>query len=255
MYGSGGEWHEREFYFQIALNRGVAALTDSESTSQNLVTGYGLDHGKARAIGLAVEKREPAKMTNIPEATKNSFQPGGPFFYYPANWWSHKNHLVLIKAMKLLMEETRVATLVFSGNPSVGTQGYRERMLQLTEHLQLSQHVFFLESVDDATNSWLLQNCAGLCMPSLLGPTNIPPLEALAYSKPVAVSNAHAKEGPLQNAIFLDPRSPEDWSQFMESVIKKVRPVDTGQSQQKLNDGQIRDLLNQLRYDLALMSQ
>lgn len=253
MSGSGGQWHEREFYFRIALNRGVATLTDSETTSQNLASNFGVDLSKAKAIGLAAERHEvlevPANLGFVAKRLSKD-----PFFYYPANWWPHKNHQVLIEAMKLLFDRDISASLVFSGNPNVGVAGYRQRMMLLAEHLQLNENLLFLESVDDISNHWLLQNCIGLCMPSLLGPTNIPPLEASSYSKALGLSNVHTMTEAIRHAIFLDPRSPEEWSNFMEAVLNGEGRTTFPNPRQTLNVEAIREVLDQARYDIELIA-
>jgi hypothetical protein len=49
-------------------------------------------------------------------------------------------------------------------------------------------------------------------MPSLLGPTNLPPLEAVYLGKPVFVSTNHKYDPSLINFFnFVDPYAPEDW--------------------------------------------
>ena len=56
-------------------------------------------------------------------------------------------------------------------------------------------------------------------MPSYFGPTNIPPLEAMALGCPVAVSNKYAMPEQVGDAgLLFDPDSPEE----MAACIKKM---------------------------------
>jgi hypothetical protein len=57
-------------------------------------------------------------------------------------------------------------------------------------------------SVPKAQVMGLLQQSVGLLMPSLLGPTNYPPLEALQLGVPAIISDAHHFDFPLPEAFI-----------------------------------------------------
>ena len=55
-------------------------------------------------------------------------------------------------------------------------------------------------------------------MPSLIGPTNIPPWEAFSMQVPVIYSNLEGIEGVLKDAVlYINPLNPKD---IAESVFK-----------------------------------
>ena len=58
-----------------------------------------------------------------------------------------------------------------------------------------------------------------MIMPTYFGPTNIPPLEAMALGCPVAVSNKYAMPEQVGKAgLLFNPDSPEE----IASCIKKI---------------------------------
>jgi glycosyltransferase involved in cell wall biosynthesis len=50
---------------------------------------------------------------------------------------------------------------------------------------------------------WVIKNSAVLVMPSMLGPTNYPPLEAMALGTKVLMSDVHAFDFALPNFVHL----------------------------------------------------
>ena len=56
-------------------------------------------------------------------------------------------------------------------------------------------------------------------MPSYFGPTNIPPLEAMALGCPVAVSNKYAMPEQVGDAgLLFDPDSPEEIAKCIKAM-------------------------------------
>ena len=56
-------------------------------------------------------------------------------------------------------------------------------------------------------------------MPTIGGPTNIPPLEAILCECPMAVSNIYAMPEQLKNAsLYFDPNSEKNMAEVMEEL-------------------------------------
>jgi glycosyltransferase involved in cell wall biosynthesis len=54
--------------------------------------------------------------------------------------------------------------------------------------------------------AWLYRHARALVMPTFFGPTNIPPLEAMAFGCPVAVSGVYGMPEQCGNAaLYFDP--------------------------------------------------
>jgi glycosyltransferase involved in cell wall biosynthesis len=65
-----------------------------------------------------------------------------------------------------------------------------------------------------------MYHCAhALIMPTFYGPTNIPPLEAMACGTPVAVSRIYGMPEQLGDAaLYFDPRSEQEVSAVMAAL-------------------------------------
>jgi glycosyltransferase involved in cell wall biosynthesis len=96
--------------------------------------------------------------------------------------------------------------------------------------------------VDNDWVDYLYRTCSVLAMPSLLGPTNLPPLEALLHGKCVVVSDVHYFKGlegyPVYKAKAI---SPEDWADKLQLALEE-KPFDPSPLKQSLEASARKDL-------------
>ncbi len=89
------------------------------------------------------------------------------YIFYPAQFWSHKNHMRILRAILHLKQKYNLRLpVVFTGSD----QGNESYIRQLVQTLQLDNQVFFLCHVSRPALRALYQNAFGLCYPSFLGP-------------------------------------------------------------------------------------
>lgn len=137
------------------------------------------------------------------------------YVFYPAQFWQHKNHINLIRAIELLLTDIPDVHLVLVGSEKNNLGKIKS---YLSEH-RLEDHVTIKGFVSDGNMTYLYRHAVGMVMPSYFGPTNIPPLEAMALGCPVAVSNKYAMPEQVGDAgLLFDPDSPEE----IADCIKKM---------------------------------
>lgn len=179
-------------------------------------------------IGNNVGKREICKYYNVDE--KNIFTNPMPtpgyvystipddsiigynkleyqkYLFYPAQFWPHKNHIRLIKAMRILKEKNYNLKLVLTGSDKGNEKYIKEKVAEYA----LKDSVLFLGFVKKDEIISLYKNAFALVFASMLGPDNIPPLEAMALRCPVICSNTKGSKEQLGDAsLFFDPLSEE----------------------------------------------
>ena len=137
------------------------------------------------------------------------------YIFYPAQFWEHKNHFNLLKAIKILREKIPNIYLILVGSER-NTMRKVERMIQ---EYSLTDHVSILGFVSDEQIKYLYRHAVALVMPTYFGPTNIPPLEAMELGCPVIVSNKYAMCEQVGDAgLLCDPDSPEDIAKCIMQV-------------------------------------
>jgi len=131
-----------------------------------------------------------------------------PYLFYPAQFWAHKNHVNLLRALKIIRERHGLAIdLALSGSDK-GNQSYVERV---AKDLGLDGNVHFLGFVSRDDLIALYENALALAYVSWFGPENLPPLEAFALGCPVVASRIPGAEEQLGSAALLvAPQDPED---------------------------------------------
>jgi len=138
-----------------------------------------------------------------------------PFLLYPAQFWPHKNHVVIVHALKLLREKHGLAfDVVLTG----ADKGNMHHIKELVIELNLQEVVHFLGFVDQKTLVALYQQAFALIFASFFGPDNIPPLEAFGLGCPVIAARVSGAEYQLEEAALLfDPKSEHE---LAEKIIK-----------------------------------
>lgn len=123
-----------------------------------------------------------------------------PFLFYPAQFWSHKNHGSLLRALRISRDELRLnLDLVFTGSD----QGNETYVRKTVHDLGLDEYVHFLGFVSRDELVALYRKAIALVYLSLFGPENLPPLEAFALGCPVIAAAVSGAEEQLDGAALL----------------------------------------------------
>mgnify|MGYP003626186448 CR=1 FL=1 len=225
--GNKKEYLKREFHYQKLCEWSTGILVDSELGREQAEESYVAAKNKCHALPFitsveAVQSIDLKDKYNLPEK----------YFFYPAQFWQHKNHIRLLNALDNAVQSYPDMKLVLVGSPK---NGYDE-VVETISNLNLQKSVSILGLVPDEDMAGLYQSARALIMPTFFGPTNIPPLEAFALNCPVAVSNIYAMPEQYQDAaLYFDPNSTEEiqhaltrlWSEdaLCEDLIKKGRGI------------------------------
>lgn len=137
------------------------------------------------------------------------------YIFYPAQFWQHKNHLNLIKAIHLLVKDIPDIHLVLVGSE----KNNMKKIKKYISEYGLVNNVTIKGFVSDGNITYLYRHAVGMVMPSYFGPTNIPPLEAMALGCPVAVSNKYAMPEQVGDAgLLFNPDSPEEIAECVRKM-------------------------------------
>ncbi len=137
------------------------------------------------------------------------------YVFYPAQFWKHKNHLNLIKAIKILVRDIPDIHLVLTGSE----KNAMKEVKRCIADNGLEKNITIKGFVSNENITWLYRNAVGMVMPSYFGPTNIPPLEAMALGCPVAVSNKYAMPEQVGDAgLLFNPDSPKEIAECIRKI-------------------------------------
>ncbi|MBM6884031.1 glycosyltransferase family 4 protein [Bacteroides caecigallinarum] len=143
------------------------------------------------------------------------------FFFYPAQFWAHKNHVAILEAFKRFKKEHPDFKVVFTG----GDKGNAEYIKSICSEWELEANVLFLGYVSKETIYTFYKKCTCLIMASYFGPTNMPPIEAMHLGCPVICTDVDGhKEILNDSAIYFSAVS---WQSLLEAMCKMLIERDT----------------------------
>lgn len=177
----------RDHFYRDILPKSLLTICESETGKCELMRYANIGSHKIRILPLFAGG---VSSLNVSEERMNSLleQIGvkkHKYFYYPAQFWAHKNHIGLLKAFREYRKTTKDHKLVFSGSD----QGNKAYIIKKSQELGLIEDVIFLDFIPEESVYALYKNAICLVMASHFGPTNMPPIEAMELSCPVACSD------------------------------------------------------------------
>lgn len=209
------KWDHRELFYARHFRRATAIIVGTKVGRSQLVNYYGIPEDRViilphptpafalRASEIQLSDREQIARQNT--------------IIYPAQFWPHKNHVNLLRALKIVISEMdSPPKLVLTGS-ELGNHDYISRCV--TE-LGLSEFVVFrgFVSVDEMVS--LYRSARALVYASFSGPENLPPLEAFALGCPVAASNYPGAYEQFEDAALLfDPSDDRDIARAIVKIL------------------------------------
>lgn len=212
--GIGRAWR-RDVHYRLVSRWSAGILVDSELGRQQVVESYGVSPAKIHVLPPAA----PTYLSspNAEPSGRLPFELPGKYLFYPAQFWEHKNHERLLRAVHRCVSDAPDLAVVLAGS----RKNAYHRIRRLTSELGLEDRVIFLGYVADTLMPTLYRRARALIMPTFFGPTNIPPLEAFAFDCPVACSAIYAMPQQVGDAALLfDPTS---ITQIAEAIVRLWR--------------------------------
>ena len=209
-------WNEflsRERIYHHCLSQALLVLADSPVLVDQIVARYGVDRDRLMVMPFSPSPFL-ANKASITVDVLQKYNLQEDYFFYPAQFWAHKNHIRILQALQLLKKQGKECNVVFCGSD----QGNLEYIRQVIHDDGLSGQVKMLGFVPVENMRNLYQHCRAVVMPSYFGPTNIPPLEAWMSGRPLIYSDIFTEQVG-DAAICVNPDSAEELATAMQKLI------------------------------------
>jgi glycosyltransferase involved in cell wall biosynthesis len=130
------------------------------------------------------------------------------YFFTPNQFWIHKNHIVIIEALKIAVETKPDLLIAFSGKEADNrTSGHVEHLKNLVVEYGLENNVKFLGFLPREDQVLILRNSIAVIQPSLFEGWSTVVEDAKAQGKFLVLSNIDVhKEQVKKNVTFFNPR-------------------------------------------------
>jgi len=207
---SGWTWEEREKLYSIALRKATYIIVGTNEGKRETIEYYNLPSEKIKVIPFTPTLFLPNENTKGDEINK-------PYIFYPAQFWPHKNHVVILYAIKLLNEKYNLKIqCIFTGSDK-GNEVFIKKMVV---KLGLKDLICFKGFVDKNELHYFYKNALALVFPSFFGPDNIPPIEAFSLGCPVIASDIPGHREQLKDAaLFFNPTNEEQLADTIKLLV------------------------------------
>ena len=160
-----------------------------------------------------------------------------PYFIVSNQFWIHKNHLLVLKAIKSLKKEHPAIFCIVTGNQKVSSaksKGYVEGLQQFVKENDLENNVKFLGLIPREDQLCLLKNSLAIIQPSFFESWNTTVEDAKLLGKFIILSNLTVHlEQIKENVAFFDPNKEEELIEAMRRVLNgehtTITPYDYSQ--------------------------
>ncbi len=216
-----GQFEHREESYTHATQRAAMVTVGSEEAKAQVCHFYGVAAENIhvlpfptpqKAIDIATGRLAVAPTGDV----RAKYAIVGDFLFYPAQFWSHKNHVNLLLALKQLHDQGRKLSLVLTG----ADHGNRSHVEAVAAKLGLSTFVHFCGFVPYEDILGFYRQSRALAYVSFFGPENLPPLEAMALECPLILSDIPGVrtlhgDGP----VYVQPDDPASIAQGISFVL------------------------------------
>lgn len=201
----------REKNYQTNFGPALVTLTDSSRLADMAAHYYGVERDRFIAMPFGYTPLIEQSIAVIKAVVLEKYNLKTDYFYYPAQFWAHKNHIRILQALLILRDEHAcIPNVVFSGKD----YGNLPHIIKFIQNNNLDSQVKVLGFVPSEDMRGLYENSMAVVMPTYFGPTNLPPLEAWETGKPLIYSMQLAEQAG-NAALLVDPDSATDLANAM----------------------------------------
>jgi glycosyltransferase involved in cell wall biosynthesis len=214
---AGGTWNQRETFYGEYLRRATYIIAGTEAGRREIQRFYQVTSDRIKILPHPTPSFAlNAGPIDVDLLLKKYGVRSGNYLFYPAQFWSHKNHANLLLAVARLKHKYQIDLPVVLVGSDKGNEDY---VRTLATQIEPSIDVRFFGFVPLDALEVLYRGAFALSYVTFFGPENLPPLEAFALGCPVIASDVSgAREQLGDAALFVDPRSPRQIAAAIKSL-------------------------------------
>lgn len=152
---------------------------------------------------------------------KKGFGITSTYFFSPNQFWAHKNHIIILKAIALLKNKQLKYQVIFTGKEQ-DNRGF-EYLSTLKNYIAengISEYVRFLGFIDRVEQLRLMKDARAVIQPSLFEGWSTVVEDAKAMEQTVVLSNidVHVEQAG-DRALYFDPYNEHELAMQMEKCL------------------------------------
>ena len=203
---SDGTWRHREKFYSEFLRRASIIIAGNDAGRQEIERFYQVTSNRIKLFPHPTPSFALNAQPGDTAAVLKKYELKNNYLFYPAQFWSHKNHVNLLLAAAALKAEHQLDfQLVFAGSD----KGNEQFVRRYASQLKIDAAFLGFVPVQDLVS--LYRGAFALSYVTFFGPENLPTLEAFALGCPVVASDVDgAREQLGDAALLVNPRDPSN---------------------------------------------
>lgn len=195
-YKSWYDFDLRETLIKNIVKKSLSIVVDTNKKKEYLIKYYNCIEKKIDIVPLSSNLIDLKNNPNdkIDEKIEIFLKKQLKFYFYPAQYWSLKNHIYILDTIKHLKEKHNLLiNFVFTGQK----KNNFDFIYNKAKNYGILDNIFFYEYVSNSSVVSLFKNCEGMVMPTLVGNASLPLYESFYYKTSVFYT-----KGLLDNDII-----------------------------------------------------
>ena len=165
----------------------------------------------------------PLKMVLELSKKKNEINKKKRFIYFPSQFWVHKNHIIILKAIKELKKRGTEVQFVFSGNKKdYRSLDHFEKLKRKITEFGVKKEVKILSNINDRKKFFLQSSSLAMINPSYYEGWSTINEEARSLNKFIFLSNISGHiEQKNAGSIYFSKNNHKDLARKIEKFLKQ----------------------------------
>ena len=205
----------RDLAFAHLAEKMDTIILSSQTAKEDFIKYYPLYAEKARVLRFVPAIDFSARETK--DEVKEKYALPKKFFFLPNQYWVHKNHKIVLEALRILKQQGKFVCVVSTGNTKdYRDPGYFATLEEFIEKHDLKDRYMILGMVPYADVQSLSEAAWAYINPSLFEGWSTTVEEAKYRGKPILLSElkVHREQAP-QKGVYFDPANPDELADKM----------------------------------------
>jgi glycosyltransferase involved in cell wall biosynthesis len=139
------------------------------------------------------------------------------FFLVSNQFWKHKNHEVVFRAISVLKSRGLYIYIVFTGKLEDDRhKGYAQEIRNMIDHLKINKQIYLLGLIPKKHQVQIMRSAIAMIQPSLFEGWSTVVEDARCFGKKIALSSipVHLEQNP-PDAAYFDKESPDELADIL----------------------------------------
>jgi glycosyltransferase involved in cell wall biosynthesis len=219
LFSATARW-KRELGFRTQIASGRWIMLRSDSALRDFSKFYPKSTGQTSVVRFACQPLPELLTANPSEIVKYYELPSG-YFYLPNQFWSHKNHQVVIEALAILTKRGINAVVTASGsNRDLKEQDYFDTIMHGVAERGLKKNFRYLGMIPLPHVYALMRATTGLINPSRFEGWSTTVEEAKSFEVPMILSDLDVhREQAAEKALYFGVDDPKGLADQLAKLV------------------------------------